>query len=286
MFLSGIVFSFGGLAFRLTDDIGAWQYVLFRGLGAFSVAALILTLRNRGRLRAFVVSLRPLHVVLGLLLASMSAMFIVLLEFATVAFILFLQALSPLAAAWFSWLWLRERVSGAAVVATIVALVGVGVMVSATVADDVSPLSLLALSFPVLFGLYATVLRLAPDTSPQVPVLLGGLMMVVVGFGVAATTTGLDVLPRDAAIAFFAGSALLGLPVMLMNRGAVAVPAPETSLLLMGEVIAAPAWVWLFVDERPATRTLFGGVILLSAVLGLLLWRRSQIPKAARPVAV
>jgi len=42
-----VVFSFGGLFFRAADDIDAWQYLTFRGLGAVLVVAPIVWWQNR-----------------------------------------------------------------------------------------------------------------------------------------------------------------------------------------------------------------------------------------------
>lgn len=273
---AGLVFSFGGLAFRLTDDIDAWPYLVFRGIGAVAVAVVVLVARHRSQLGSLARSVRGQHVALGVLFGSMSILFIVLLEFVTVAFVLFLQTLAPLAAAWFSWLMLRERVSRAVLTATAVAMVGVAIMVSGTFAEDISPVGMLALAIPVLFGLYATLLRGAPDVDPQVPIFIGGSTMVVIGFAAAMLTGGFEASGRDALIGLFAGSVLLGAPVIMLNRGGVVVPAPETALLLMSEIIAAPLWVWLFADETPGITTLVGGALMIAAVVGLLLWRRSQ----------
>jgi len=273
---AGLVFSFGGLAFRATDDIGAWPYLVFRGIGAFVVAVIVLAVRHWSDPRRLVRSVQPSHLLIGALIGSMSILFIVLLEYVTVAFVLFLQTLAPLAAAWFSWWFLRERVSRAVLVATAVAMVGVGVMVSGTINSDISPVGVLAIAIPALFGLYATLLRKSPDIDPQVPVLIAGLTMVVAGVLASLVIGGFDVSTRDALIGLFAGSALLGAPVIVLNRGAVAVPAPETALLLMIEIIAAPVWVWLFADETPGATTLIGGAIMVVSVVGLLIWRRNQ----------
>ena len=125
----------GGLAFRLTDDADAWQYVIFRGLGAFVATTVMLGWRHRGRMRELVRTSEPGHYIAGLLLGAMSTLFIVALEHASVAFVLFLQTLAPLTAAYFSWLLLGERVSRAVLIATAVSLVGVGIMMSATLTE-------------------------------------------------------------------------------------------------------------------------------------------------------
>lgn len=274
--MTGLVFSFGGLAFRFTDDIGAWLYVVFRGLGALIVALLVLVGRHRNRSRELISEVRPRHLAIGGLIGSMSILFIVLLEHVTVAFILFIQTLAPLAAAWFSWLLLKERVSNAVLAATAVSMVGVAVMVSGALTNDIPVIGLLALGIPAIFGLYATLLRSTPTIDPQVPIFVAGLTMMIGGTIGAATTRGLGASLGDIAIALAAGAFLLGLPGIVLNRAATVVPAPETALLLMSEIIAAPIWVWIFVDETPGATTLIGGAIMFVAVMGLLAWRRNQ----------
>jgi len=272
---TGVVFSFGGLAFRLTDKVNAWQYVIFRGLGAVVVTAMILAVRYRGRLRDLVGPIQTSHVLAGVLLGTISAVFIFSLEHASVAFVLFLQTLAPITAAYFSWLMLRERVSKAVLVATVFSVVGVLIMFSATLTDRIDPLGLVAVSIPIIFGLYATIIRGAEQIDAQVPIMVGGVTLVVLGILGSALTAGFDVSLGDAGIGLFAGSMLLAIPGAFFNLAMRVVPAPETALLLMSEVVLAPVWVWLFVDESPATTTLLGGSVILAAVLGLLAWRRT-----------
>jgi len=278
--VTGAIFSFGGLAFRLTDDISAWQYLIFRGIGAMAVAAVVLAYRFRGRFNDLATSVEVSHVVAGVLLGTISAIFIIALEFTTVAFILFLQALAPITAAYFSWILLRERVSSAAIIATVVSIVGVGIMVSGTVTDDVRPASLLALAIPIIFGLYATLIRRATTIDPLVPIAIGGLLLAVVGLLAVAAFEDFDVSLNDAAIGIFAGSALLAIPLSIFNLAQRVVPASESALLLMSEVVLAPLWVWIFVDETPPSTTLIGGAIIFVAVVSLIVWRRNQARRA------
>ncbi len=273
---TGVVFSFGGLAFRLTEDMNAWQYVIFRGIGAFTVTLVILAYRYRGRLGDLTGPIERSHIVAGLLLGSISAVFIFSLERASVAFVLFLQALAPITSAYFSWILLRERVSRAVLLATAVSVAGVLVMFSATLTDRIDPLGLIAISIPIIFGLYATLIRGAQQIDAQVPILVGGATLAVLGLVGSALTAGFDLSMRDMAIGLFAGSVLLAIPGAFLNHATRVVPASEVALLLMSEVILAPMWVWLFVDESPEVTTLIGGLIIFAAVLGLLFWRRAR----------
>lgn len=279
--LTGVAFSFGGLAFRETDDITPWEYVVFRGLGAAVVAITLVGWRHRRRLVDELRQVEPVHVFAGALIGTTSCVFIVSLDNASVAFVLFCQAAAPIAAAYFSWLLMRERVSPRAMVATAGVLVGVAVMVSGSLSDTtIQPLGYIAFLIPLLFGLYATLVRGAARIDTTIPVVVSGTTMVLFGTFVTLASGGFEASGRDAAIGLFAGSVLLGIPLAVFNIGQRVVPAPETSLLLMSEVVLAPLWVWWFIDEQPSTATLVGGGVIVAVIA----WFTMTRAKPPRPI--
>jgi len=276
--LSGVFFSFGGLAFR-SVDIGSWEYLFFRGTGMGVVAAVVLLWRYRGRPRDLADKVAGSHVVAGVVLGGMNVLFIVSLSFASVAFVLILQSLAPLAAAFFSWFMLREQPAAKVMVATAVSMVGVFVMVGGSFADDLSAWGLLAVLIPLGFGLYSTLIRSAVRIDAMVPLLVAATVLLIVGAIAIVTSGGFDATLSDAAIGLFAGSALLAVPLSAFNIAQRVVPASESSLLIMSEVVLAPLWVWLFVDESASASTLIGGAIILTAVVWVTLTR---VPRRGR----
>ena len=277
---TAVVFSFGGLAFReASTTASAWEYVTFRGLGSLSVALIVLTAQNRGRPDLVLRRAQPTHLVAGLLLGLISCIFVVALELASVAFVLFLQTLAPITAAYFTWVIMSERPSSKVMIATAVSILGVVVMVGGTLTEDVSTGGLIALIIPFTFGLYATLIRSADKIDPTVPIVVSGSTMLIGGFVVSMLLGGISISAADAAVGFLAGSVLLGIPLVFFNTAQRVVPSAETSLLLLVEVVLAPVWVWLFISERPATTTLIGGSIILGAVVWLTVVR---IPRRGR----
>ena len=96
-------------------------------------------------------------------------------------------------------------------------------------------------------------------------VLAGAFALVMIdGFAISG---------HDLALAVLLGTGQLGAGFLLITLGTRAVPAAEVPLLAMTEVICAPLWVWLWVDEVPSGATLTGGAIVLSAVAGTALLR-------------
>lgn len=279
--LTGIGFSFGGLAFR-SVEISSWEYLFFRGLGMGAVAVVVLAIRYRNRLRDLTSRLELGHLYAGLLLGVMNTLFIVSLSFASVAFVLVLQSVAPLTAAYFSWLVMKERPSSIVLLGTAVSMVGVVIMVGGSIAEGLSPYGLVAVVIPIGFGLYATLIRSTARIDAMVPLVVGGACLLSVGIAAVVLQGGFAASPRDAAIGLLAGSVLLAAPLAAFNAAQRVVPASESSLLIMTEVVLAPLWVWLFVAERPAPTTLVGGAVILAAVVWVTLKRRPR--RDRRPI--
>jgi len=273
----GVAVSFGALAFRYASDRGtadAWEYLFFRGVGMVLATVLVLLIRHRKAVISELASSKPSHLVAGLVLGFISCAFIIALEVTTVAFVLLLQTFAPVAAAYFSWVLMAERVSRQAVIATVVSVIGISIMFSGAFSTDLQPAAFLAISIPIGFGLYATLVRAADRINPAVPLLTAGVTLVSAGFVAVALSGGFSIDASDALIGIFAGSFLLGFPMAVFNVAQRVVPAPETALILMSEVVLAPVWAWIFVDEVPARSTLIGGGIVFGAVLWLTVSRQ------------
>lgn len=268
---AGVVFSFGALFFRATDDIDAWQYLTFRGLGAALVVGPVVWWQNRGDLGAVRRRLPWQHAIAGLILGAMMVSFIVSLTHTDAAFVLLFQAAAPITAAMFSWLLLRERLEKEAAIAAAAAIVGVVIMVSSGLDSGIGWAILIVSVIPVGLGIYSTLIRAGAEGDPLVPVLIAGVTCAFAGGVVSLAADGLGVSAKDLVIGLLAGALLIGLPLPLFNWAQRAVPAPDATLLLMSEIVLGPVWVWLAYDETPTSATLVGGAVILAAVVWLTL---------------
>jgi DME family drug/metabolite transporter len=263
---TGVVFSFGALVFRQTDDIGPWEYLVFRSAGALLLTMSLFALQNRGRIRTEVRAVSAAHVGAGVIIGLMFCSFIVALSETTTAFILFFQGASPVLAAVCSWFILRERMTREAWIATAGSIVGVVIIVSAGLGS--APLWILPVVgfIPIGFGLYTTLIRVGDDIDPSLPVIVAALTALTLAIGATFVGGGFDASGKDRLLGVFAGAILLGLPLPVFTFANRAVPAPETTLLMMSEVVLAPIWVWVFVSEVPGGETLLGGAVILVSV--------------------
>ncbi len=266
----GTAFSFGPLTFRSLREADEWQYLSHRSFSAALVSLVVIVAAGRNPIRAVrAAGLR--QVLAGLLLGAMFSLFVVALSRVSAAFVLLMQSTSPFYAALLGRLFLREPVSRDTIVAIVAAGVGVVVMVGGNVGASDTVGIVLSVALSIALAGYAVLIRSSPARDPGVPTLIGGTAAGVVAGLVAATGPGLGAPAYDLWMAFLAGGLLIGLFTPIWNYVHRFVPPADVSLLLISEVVMAPLWVWIWMDEQPTGGTLLGGAISLGAVTWLTL---------------
>jgi drug/metabolite transporter (DMT)-like permease len=72
---------------------------------------------------------------------------------------------------------------------------------------------------------------------------------------------------ESAAAILFLGLIQIGLASLLFSYGIKRLPAVQAMLTATAEPVLNPVWVFLAVGEKPALLSIFGGVIIIAAVL-------------------
>ncbi len=258
---SAIAWSAGGLFTRLLT-LDNWTMSAWRGLfGALGIAVIVLAQRKHDGWRA----LRFMGWA-GWLFVLQSAVgmifYLAALRHTTVANVAVIYATTPLLGAALSWVFLRERPARTAVFGTVVALVGVAIMVGfAGVGGLLGDLFALGMTLSMAV---ATVVARNFRTIPILETaclssLLSGLICWPLGTPLAVTGHEIGILALFGIVNF-----AIGLP--LFTLGARLLPVIETSLIGSLDAPLAPLWVWLAFNETPSPATLIGGAIVFVAV--------------------
>jgi drug/metabolite transporter (DMT)-like permease len=206
------------------------------------------------------------------LLAISSASFLVALNHAPVANVLFMQALAPIIAAALAT-FLGEPVPRRTWLAMGVALAGVAVMIGGP--GSASWLGQgLSLLMAVSFAATLVITRQRRDVSMAPATCLSQIVV----FAAAAPFAHVaQVGTKDATLLATLGVCQIGLGFVFLTIGGRLIPAGEVALITLLEIVLGPIWVWAFLSEQPAAATLVGGVIVLVAVL---LQAKSDAPPA------
>jgi drug/metabolite transporter (DMT)-like permease len=282
VFLSALMWSFGGTIARFIEASDSWTVVFWRSVWAVAFLLAFMAWRDgfRGTLGLFRSMGLP-GLAVACCFATASTCFVVALGYTTVANILLMQAGVPLLAALFAWILFRERVSRATWLAIAAVIVGVAIMVSESLGGAVSPIGDgLALVIAVAFAT-ATVITRRFSNVRMTPATCLGAALAAAFAGIQASAFAVS--PRDMGFLFAFGVVNLGLGLAFFATGARLIPAAMAALLGTFEPLLGPIWVWLVHGEVPSARTIVGGAVVFAALLVHLTLEFRRHPRPQRP---
>ena len=259
--LAAIAWSTAGLLQReLTVGVGTQV----AGRAVFAVAGLFtyVAIAERGHVvRAFRAIGRG-GIAVAVLTAISSGTFIVALNYASVANVLFFVALGPVLAAGLGTL-AGERVSGRTWLAIGIAVGGVALMIGGPGRPGALG-TVLGLLCAVSFAGSLVIIRHLRELSMAPATCLSQVIVLVVAAPFAHPSQ-LD--GKDVALLAGLGIGQIGLGLIFVTIGARLIPAAEVALITLIEVVLGPLWVWIARGEKPSAATLAGGAIVLGAVI-------------------
>lgn len=262
--LAAAVWSTAGVLQRQLS-VGVATQVAGRALFATMAVAAYVAVVERGRVIAACRSVGGAGVAFAASVAVSSGAFIVALNHASVAQVLFIQSIAPVMAALLGRAVLGEPVNVRMMAAMAVALLGVGVMVGSpgggsVLGDGLSVLMALGFAVAIVIARRRAEISMAPATG------LAQLLLLIAAAPFALTVNvGIDV--SDALWLALFGAGQIGLGLILLTIGARLIPAAQVAVISLLEVVLGPLWVWLAVGEQPSSWTLIGGAIVVTAVI-------------------
>jgi drug/metabolite transporter (DMT)-like permease len=279
--LAAVVWSTAGVLQRQLSSVPVAMQVGGRALFAAVAVAAYVTVAERGRVVEACRSVGGAGVGFAACVAISSGSFIVALNHASVAQVLFIQAIAPVLAALLGFVVLGERLSPGTVVAMGLALVGVGVMVGSpgggsAVGDGLSLLMASGFAVAIVIARHRRDVSMAPAT------VLAQLMLLVCS-APFALSAGVGLSAPDLLWLVLFGAGQIGVGLILLTIGARLIPAAQVALITLLEVVLGPLWVWLAVGERPGAATVVGGAIVVAAVI--LQARDATALRGTRPLA-
>ena len=260
--LAAIAWSTAGVMQRELSVDTATQLAGRAFFAALALAAFVAIMSRGHPVTAF----RAIGVA-GLAVAATTAIasgtFIIALNHATVANVLFLQAASPVAAALLAWFAFGETITRRTAVAMGVALVGVGLMVGGPGSGGVLGVTA-SLVMMLAFAVSIVIVRHRRDVSMLPAICLSQILVVAVAAPFSHPETGTS---RDLLLLALLGVGQMGLGLAFVTMGARLLPASEVALITLLEVVLGPLWVWISISEQPAATAIVGGCIVILAVL-------------------
>lgn len=284
---AGAIWSFGAVTARLADRTDAFQYLIWRSVGIIVVVEAIAVIRHRPNrtIEAFTSGRRMMAANLMLLLASIG--FVYAVKTTTAANAAFLSATTPLFGVIVARAFLDERLNRRTAIAIGLAFTGLAVMVLGDLAVGNIAGDLAAIASAVGFACYTAIVRSAPDRD-WAPVLPGYALIMILICGVVTVANGRALVPPtyDVSLALLHGGLFIVGGTLLYNSASRTVPAAAMTVFAQTEMVLVPIWAFIVLAERPATTTLIGGTIIMSAVVGKALFDAREQRATSQPALV
>ncbi len=201
-----------------------------------------------------------LYIVVG---TACSFSFVISVQYTSVANVMVIYAMLPFLATAIAYAWLRELVSRRFALAGMVATSGAAVTAGAAMSvNDVTGL----LAAFVMTATYAGQLVIV-KRYPHMDILLVTAISAGLSAVVAAPMAAVDV-PSFSQLAgcILYGLVPYGLGTALALMGGRRIKSGEAGFVAMLDVVLAPLWVWILINEQPTVQALMGGAIVLAAV--------------------
>ncbi len=277
--LGVLVFTPDALVMRLVD-IDAFALAVWRGLiGGLVMTAGCLVAFGAGLPRA-IAALGRWGLVLMALEATTTVLFCLSIMWTNVANAMLAFAATPMLAALIARLTLGERIPAPTALA--IAAVASGLGFVAWGARDEGAVSLAGVlaglgSALAIAGFFVILRRLkAQSATPVIGPgwLLGALLAL-------PFATFEPMSPAQWSGVFLTAGLIMPLAIALITWGSRQLPAAETSMMTLLEVVAGPILVWLVLGEDPGPWTLAGGAVVLTALAAHSAWRLRRTPAVA-----
>jgi drug/metabolite transporter (DMT)-like permease len=195
--------------------------------------------------------------------------------------VVFIVAFTPMFAALFGWLVLKEIPSRSTLVTMVAMVAGVTLIVSGGLEMDGLLGDMMALLTSALLAAAITISRKSGREMGFVP-LVATIVPALVALGFVGTQ-GFSM--EAPAWVIFDGAVMIPLAFWCLATGPRYLSGPEVGMFYLLETILAPIWVWIVFAEVPAAQALVGGAILVLALVAHAWWQmRRRSPASSLPV--
>jgi drug/metabolite transporter (DMT)-like permease len=270
--LSAVAYSSAGFFTRLIH-LNAWTMLFWRGLFAGLMILCVIAFQERRNTWGAIRAIGRPGVAAALCSTAATLFYINALRRTSVADVAVIFAAAPFLTAGIGWLWLGLTEAWTTLAASLVTMVGVGIMVGGATADGHLTGDLLAFGMAVCMAIMMLIIREHHETPMLPAACLSALLCPIVVWPFAVP---FEVSTPDMLKLFLFGTTQFGLGLVFLTVGGQMVSATENALVNTLETPLAIAWVWVCFGEMPSVASFVGGIIVMAAVAGHV-WHSNRV---------
>jgi drug/metabolite transporter (DMT)-like permease len=202
----------------------------------------------------------------GITFAATMFTFVIANKLTTSANAIMLQYSSPIWAALFGWLLIKEKPHWEHWAALLLVFWGLALFFHDGLGRGALLGDGLAVFSGILYGIQSVFLRMMKDGNPRDAMLLAHVLCAVAGIPFIllyppsfSVSSALSIL--------YMGTVQIGLASLLFAYGLKRISAVQAMLIAVAEPILNPVWVMAITGEKPSVTAIAGGVIIIAAVV-------------------
>ena len=264
IFLGACCLSFGGLIVKSFEGATLWQILFWRSIFFSTVVLIFLLITHKKNIfNSFYKSGFP-GLIGGLILSLGYCGYVFAMYNTTVANTNFIIQTQTIFLAIFGYIFLKEKISKLTLFSIILAFIGIMLMVGNSLSPGQTSGNIAAFIMPISFATLILIVRKFPDIDMIPMQFVAGIGAIIIGY---LFSTKIIISSHDIFLGFLAGFFQVGLGFIFITIGARSTPAALVGIIMLTEAVLGPLWAWLFANENPPLVVLYGGVIIISAVL-------------------
>ena len=264
IFLGACCLSFGGLIVKSFEGATLWQILFWRSIFFSTVVLIFLLITYKKNIfNSFYKSGFP-GLIGGLILSLGYCGYVFAMYNTTVANTNFIIQTQTIFLAIFGYIFLKEKISKLTLFSIILAFIGIMLMVGNSLSPGQTSGNIAAFIMPISFATLILIVRKFPDIDMIPMQFVAGIGAIIIGY---LFSTKIIISSHDIFLGFLAGFFQVGLGFIFITIGARSTPSALVGIIMLTEAVLGPLWAWLFANENPPLVVLYGGVIIISAVL-------------------
>ncbi len=277
VFFGAFFLSFGGIIVKSFEGANLWQILFWRQFFFVLIVTFYLfSVYKKNFFKIFYTSGIP-GLFAGIFLGAGFSSYVFAMYYTTVANTLFIITTETIFLALFGFIFLKEKISLITFISILLGMTGVLIIVGSSLSIQTSEQffgNIVAFVMPISFAVLIIIVRKYPSVDMVPAQVTAGICAAVIGYLIAGK---LLVSPHDLFLGFLAGVFQIGFGFILITVGSKTTPAAVVGILMLTEAVLGPIWAWLFINEIPPTTVIFGGGIIILAIIFEFLFNKKNI---------
>ncbi|WP_342358417.1 DMT family transporter [Terrarubrum flagellatum] len=264
---SAVFYSIAGFFTRLIP-LDAFTTLFWRGLFAGGFVLLFIIVKQKKATLQTIWAIGWSGLLVAFLSAFATVCYLSALKMTTVTEVMAINATSPFVSGALAWLIIGEKEDWKSIACSLIALVGVAIMVSQSTMSGNIAGALLALAMTLSLALMIVIMRLKRSISMLPASCLSAFLSAAIAWPFAG-----DAAPSGETmwLLILFGVVQFGLGLVLLTIGTRHISALRSSLISRVQTVLGPIWVWLAFGEIPPATTLVGGILVVGAAVAAVL---------------